>query len=246
MEYKGIIFDKDGTLFDYYTVWAPVMREAITSILSKIGKEGDKELEVELLEILGIGVQEMNPKGLIFMHNKVMMLVRLFLFSKAKNIPYKLLYNALKTSYYGSEDLIKASLVSNTDETLLLPLFKELKERGYIIGIVTSDNKKSTAVCLDHFHILPYIDMVSTYDDHYRRKPHPQSFKAFCNTFSLSPSEVIVVGDATVDMVYASRGKAGYKVGVLTGSNDIENLSKVADIVYPTIQSLFEDKKIFN
>ncbi len=245
MAYTGIIFDKDGTLFDYYTVWAPVFRKTISGILQEFGRSDDAGLERELLEMLGIGSEAINPKGLIFAHNGTLMLMKLFVFSKRNRLPYKKLVKAFMNGYYDSQELIKASLLSNSDGTLLLPLFRKLKAHGYTIGIVTSDNAESTSICLEHFQIEPFIDMICTYDDHYKKKPNPQSFQAFCQRFSLQPEEVAVVGDAPVDMRYARRGKAGYIIGVMTGSKDIDNLSRLADIVYPTVHDLIDDQRIF-
>ncbi len=245
MSYKAVIFDKDGTLFDYYTVWAPVFRENIDFLLNTLGRSQDKKLRHSILRLLGIDSDGVNPEGLIFKHNGPFMLFNLFLFSKRNRISYPLLVKGLKEGFYESKNLIRDSLIKETDEESLFPLFSKLKDAGYIIGIVTSDNLESTQICLDHFKISGLIDMISTYDDHFKKKPHPQSFSAFCDKFSLKPEEVIMVGDAPVDMTYAKRGGAGYKIGVLTGSGDVKRLSKIADVIYADIHGMNNDQKIF-
>ncbi len=245
MAYDGIIFDKDGTLFDYYTVWAPVFRENISFVLKQFGREDDISLKKELLQLLGIGEYAINPKGLVFKHNGPLMLFNLFLFSKRNHLPYKRLIDGFKHGYYDSQELIKDSLKKYTSSTHLVPLFQKLKDHHYAIGIATSDNAESTATCLDHLNIAPYVDMVSTYDDHFKKKPNPESFIAFCKRFSIHPKSVVVVGDALVDMKYAKRGHAGYIIGVLTGSNDIKHLSKLAQVVYPSIDDIIDDSVLF-
>ena len=246
MSYKGIIFDKDGTLFDYYTIWAPVFKSTIKGILESFHRGDDANLEKEMLHMLGLGLDGVNPKGLIFKHRKPLMLLNIFSFSKKHNLPFKTLVKAFENSYYDGKDYVKASLIEHTDENILLPLFQKLKDNGYRIGVATSDNKDSTLVCLEHFHLLPFIDMIYTHDDMYKRKPHPESFTAFCKKFSLLPEEVVVVGDATMDLKYAKRGKAGYRVGVLTGSKDVKRLSKLAHIIYPSVHNLIDDPKLFS
>lgn len=245
MRYKGIIFDKDGTLFDYYAVWGPVFRKNIDYILKDFGRSDDHRLRKNMLYMLGIGDDGINPDGLIFKHNGALMLVHLFLFSKRNHIPYKQLIEGFKNGYYDSQQLIKESLEKASAETTLIPLFTKLKQYGYMIGIATSDNSESTSICLSHFGIEPFVDMVTTYDDHYKKKPNPESLLAFCRRFSLQPSELVVVGDASVDMKYARRGKAGYRIGVLTGSRDIKRLSRLADIIYPSIIDLINDPTLF-
>lgn len=244
MPYKGIIFDKDGTLFDYYDVWAPVFRSSITSILSQLGRSDDRELASSMLRMLGIGDEGINPKGLVFKHNGSYMLMRLFLFSRKHRLHYKKLIKCFMEGYYDSQDLLKDSLES-VSSSQLAPLFSDLKAAGYKIGIATSDNRESTDICMQHFQIEQYIDMIATYDDHYKKKPHPDSMRAFCRKFGFSPEEVIVVGDAPVDMKYARRGKAGYIIGVLSGSGDVKSLTRLADTVYEDILSLSRDTTVF-
>lgn len=245
MSYKGIIFDKDGTLFDYYTIWAPVFKTTIKSIIESFDRAGDEDLEREMLHMLGLGLEKVNPDGLIFQHRKFFMLFNIYTFSRKHKLPFTPLVKAFENSYYEGKNHIKASLIAHTDENILIPLFEKLKEKGYRIGIATSDNKDSTMVCLEHFHLLPFIDVIYTNDDHFKRKPNPESFNAFCKEFSLLPEEVAVVGDATMDLTYAKRGKAGYRVGVLTGSKDVKKLSRLAHVIYPSVHELMEDPVLF-
>ncbi len=245
MSYKGIIFDKDGTLFDYYTIWAPVFKTTIKGILENFDRGEDADLERDMLHMLGLGLEGVNPRGLIFKHRKPFMLLYIYRFSRKHKLPFAPLVKAFENSYYDGKDYIKASLIAHTDENDLLPLFEKLQKHGYRIGIATSDNKESTLVCLEHFHLIQFIDMISTNDDHFKRKPSPESFVAFCKKFSLLPEEVVVVGDATMDLAYAKRGKAGYRVGVLTGSKDVKRLSKLAHILYPSVHELIHDPKLF-
>jgi phosphoglycolate phosphatase len=244
MQLKGIIFDKDGTLFDYYHIWGPVFTRHTEKILEEFNRSDDEKLKERLLSLLGITAEGVNPDGLIFKHNGALMLFRLFIFSKRERLPYRRLISLLTEGYYDSKDDIQRSFEHFGDSGRLIPLFTALKQAGYIIGIVTSDNKSSTQVCLDHYRIADYVDMVSTYDDHFKNKPHPESFRAFCARFSLSAAEVVMVGDAPVDMKYAKNSGAGYTVGVMTGSGDRNMLEKYADVVYPTVLDLLSDPKL--
>ncbi|MGM0432426.1 MAG: HAD family hydrolase [Spirochaetota bacterium] len=244
MQYRGIIFDKDGTLFDYYEVWGPVFRLHVNRILTEFEREHDDRLRKRLLYLLGIGNDGINSNGLIFQHNGALMLLRLFVFSKKNRLPYRRLIHLLTEGYFDSKEQLNTSLLEMGNEATLLPLFKALKEAGYYIGVVTSDNAESTDVSLQHFGIKQYVDMISTYDDHLKSKPHPESFDAFCEAFSLKPSEVVVVGDAPVDMKYARKGGAGYIIGVMSGSGDRRRLTRIADVLYPTVLSLFDDPKL--
>ena len=245
MRLQGIIFDKDGTLFDYYTVWSPVLKDSMDLVLVKLNRKGDQKLKQRILRLMGIGDNNIYPDGLIFKSNNLSMLISIFLFSIRNRITYRKLIRGFKEGYYDSRDLLKDSLAKIPPEDDVRHVFERLKLAGYHIGIVTSDNSESTKVCLDELRISDYVDFLSTYDDDLAKKPSPGSFKAFCSQFGLRPHEVAVVGDAPVDMRFAKRSKAGYAVAVLTGSNNVHHLSRSADVIYPNLHSILDDPVIF-
>ena len=51
---KGIIFDKDGTLYDYVQVWAPVINNAVKTIFISLNIEHSEKATSQLYEIIGI------------------------------------------------------------------------------------------------------------------------------------------------------------------------------------------------
>ncbi len=246
MALKGIIFDKDGTLIDYYSVWAPVFRNSTDMILDRVGRSGDEELRRNILLLLGIDDHGVYPKGLVFDSSSTLMLVKMWIFAKKWNISFRKLFRAFKEGYNGSREMLKDSIINAKPTGDVKRLFSRLKDAGYKIGLATSDNLESTELCLKILDIRDYFDFISTYDDHYRKKPHPESFNAFCDAFSLRPSEVAVVGDAVVDLHYGRKAKSGYNVAVLTGSGDYRRLSRKADAVYADLDELHDDPQIFS
>ena len=104
---------------------------------------------------------------------------------------------------------------------------------------------QSTKICLEHLKIAQYVDFLSTFDDNLAKKPNPEALDAFCMKFSLKPEEVVVVGDAPVDMKFAKKGKSGYAIAVMTGSNDVKRLSRTADILYQNLECLNTDTQLF-
>ena len=51
---KGIIFDKDGTLYDYVQVWAPVIKNVIRTVFISLNIKDSKEAREHLYQIIGI------------------------------------------------------------------------------------------------------------------------------------------------------------------------------------------------
>lgn len=245
MDFKGIIFDKDGTLFDYFTVWGPVITEFTEKTLQKMQRDDKDEIRARFLKMLGVGNDCMYANGLVFKSNKFFMLTRIFFFCLRHKLSFKELVSSIKSGYFDSHNVIKDSLLRIDPGDSIHELFLKLKESGYTIGIVTSDTAQSTNVCLEHLKIDQYVDFISTFDDNLAKKPNPESLLAFCAEFSIEPEETVVVGDAPVDMKFAKKGGAGYTIAVMTGSNDVKRLSKKADVLYTNLKCLASDSLLF-
>jgi len=244
---KGIVFDKDGTLFDYAQVWAEVLSEAITTAFAEMGKNKGKNKRAQLAMLRLMGIDDEGntlAKGLVFTHKKRVIIKRYLLYCMRYRI------NALKTfrvyhqNIKNSEMLVSERL-KTLDFSMQQQLFTKLKENGYRIGIITSDTESSSKVFLSLMGLDHMVDFLSTRDSKYHKKPHPQAFEAFCSSFSLDSGEVAMVGDTETDMRMAKKAKAGYTIAVLSGSNDKKLLRRLADVVYKDVSYLSDDARLF-
>lgn len=243
---KGIIFDKDGTLFDYAQVWEEVLKEGIDNAFHSMGKSEHLRAKQAMLKMIGIDESgNCLPKGLVFTHRHASIMRKFLLYCATYRI------NAIKAfkSYHYSvkhSEILLTEKLSKMDFSLQQSIFQNLKQQGYKIGIITSDNASSTSLFLSLMGLQPFIDFVASRDSHYKRKPHPQAFHEFCNTFNLQTREVAMVGDTLTDMIFAKRAKAGYIIALLSGSNDSKRLLKISDALYPDISHLQEDSRLFS
>ena len=60
---KGILFDKDGTLIDFYKVWGTAAGPVMDRLLAGCHMGEHEFLKKELLERLGIHDSEIDPEG---------------------------------------------------------------------------------------------------------------------------------------------------------------------------------------
>ncbi|MGE4583798.1 MAG: HAD family hydrolase [Sphaerochaeta sp.] len=243
---KGIIFDKDGTLFDYAQVWEEVLKEGIDSAFTSMGKQTQHRAKKAMLNLMGIDEQgNCLPKGLVFTHRPVRILRRFLTYCLRYRINAFKALKAYERSVHNSEVLLSEKL-RNMDFSVQQQLFNRLKEHGYSIGIITNDNASSTALFLSLMGIDGNIDFVCSRDSHYKKKPHTQAFFAFCAQEGLQPQEVAMVGDTVTDMLFAKRARAGYRIALLSGSNDHPSLRKQSSILYPDISYLLHDQRLFD
>ena len=247
---KGIIFDKDGTLFHYGTVWGPIGSRMLVNVL-----EGFPTLTGEEKEELGLNIERKlgvdrygnnNPDGVLYDNRKLPMAI---LYVACRAIKFRIspirLIRAISDGLESLSDNLQEDLkghdFSEGRETL-----KALHEKGYRLGIVTSDNSKSTPIFISSMGIGECIDFVRTSDDPgCRKKPHPDAIEQFCSEYGFTSDEVCVVGDTVGDMVFGKKGKAGYRIALLTGMNDPVKLEKHSDVVYESIKDLRKDPVLF-
>lgn len=245
---RGIIFDKDGTLFNYAKVWGPVAGRAADMILMTFNIKSSKRDEVrnELFRKLGLDDEgHTYPDGILFNHDRKISAFRKLLFYciKYRINPYKfqkIIFSFLRDPAEGVVPELK-----KMDFSAVQNLFEKLNDRNIKIGIVTNDTTSSAKTCLKCMGIDRYVAFLRTKESNCRRKPDAEAINQFSANFGIPPEEIAVVGDAVADMKFALNGKAAYRIALLSGSGDIETLSELADVVYPDITALTEDKILF-
>lgn len=239
---KGVIFDKDGTLFDYGEVWGPVVKDCVDTILMTFDLRNKDKIRREIYQIIGVDDEgRVYQDGFLFNHDKLVRIVlRIFRFCVVNRISPAAMYRII-TRMLNSQNLKVVRKIHSMDFSRLQDLFEELDSRGMVIGVVTNDITANTKAILDGMGISRHVRFLRTKESNCRRKPSNESIKQFCTLFGLKSEEVAVVGDSVVDMEYAKAGKVGYTVAVLTGYGNGEVLSQWADVVYDKVEDLVDD-----
>lgn len=103
-------------------------------------------------------------------------------------------------SYLHDTCIQEGQIVPLADFGQLLP---ELKNSGYLLGVVTSDDEVTTMDALKAMGIAGYFDAVETADQLSHAKPDPEGAMRFASRFGLQPGEMAYVGDSPGDMQFA-------------------------------------------
>lgn len=223
---KGILFDKDGTLLDYDESWLPVNRE-----LARIASEDDAALADHLLAECGMDpvTGHIVPDSLLAAGN-------------TRQIAEGLVAAGSKVDVI--ELTIKLdNLFANAAEfsvpvTDLAAFFSRLKQRGFKLGIASSDNERSIRQTAQRFGISEYVDYIAGYDSGFGVKPEPGMVIGFCAATGLSPAEVAMVGDNNHDLHMGRNAGTGLKIAVLTGTGSRSSLAAAADHVLDDITGI--------
>jgi len=104
------------------------------------------------------------------------------------------------------------NLLKHDEMVRLFPGVREtlekLRRKGIRMGIVTTKMRETTLRALKMLEIYSYMDAIVTLDDVENAKPHPEPVAKAIEALGAVPSETLMVGDSSVDIVSAARAGA--------------------------------------
>jgi len=221
---RGIVFDKDGTLFDFQTTWAAVTGRLLSTLAG-----GDSALEERLARAAGydIAVQELLPGSVIVAATVV----------ESADVLISAMPRGTDRGRVIETMLRLAETAPQIEATPLVPLFDGLRARGLAIGVATNDGEEPARVHLERAGVLGLVDFLAGYDSGHGAKPGPGQLHAFCAATGLSPGAVLMVGDSRHDLT-AGRAAGMRTIGVLTGLATAQDLAGDATAVLDHIGHL--------
>ena len=199
---KVLIFDKDGTLTDTSTLWF----EPTILVLDELVNRNEMNLtnaeHNELFDRLGITETVIIENSVIASGSVRDMLEVL---NEFRSIDIEKNYNFVV--HYFADYILdhpeKIKTLGNVERAL-----GNLREKGYIIALVTNDSRLPSEAVLQVAGIGEVFDFVGTTDE-FPSKPATDSLYAIQSKFGVSFDEMIYIGDSTVDEDFA-KNTAGF------------------------------------
>ena len=223
---RGILFDKDGTLFDYAASWSPLNLAA-----ARLASAGNAGLCATLLRLGGAEPEsgQAEADSLLAAGNAAE-IAEEWVRAGSPFEPGDLTARLDRLFREGA-----AHMVPVTD---LVALFRRLKARDLRLGIASSDGEAAIADAAGHFGIAPFLDFIAGYDSGFGYKPGPGMARAFCEATGLEPRHAAMVGDNRHDMEMGRSAGFGLCVGVLTGTGTARTLEPHCDLCLASIADL--------
>ena len=220
---KGVIFDKDGTLFDFKASWVGWTRQVLSDLAG-----ADHVKARDLGHRIGFDLDHD-----AFASDSVVIA------GTTEEIAAELVGALPDTDpcYLVGELNRIAAEATQVEAVPLVPLLAELLHRDVTCGVVTNDSVDPARAHLRASGVLDAFDFVAGFDSGYGAKPSPGGLLAFCEVVGLFPAEVVMVGDSLHDL-FAARAAGVGAVAVLTGIATADDLSPHADAVLPNIGGL--------
>ncbi|KMK68098.1 HAD family hydrolase [Puniceibacterium sp. IMCC21224] len=219
----GILFDKDGTLFDFGATWDVWAGDVLDELA-----QGDARRLAALAEVAcyDLGARRFLPHSPIIAGTN-----REAAECLAQALP------GVDIDALEQHLMLTSSQAPLVPAVPLAPLLDGFLARGLSLGVMTNDTEfgarthLATAGVADRFHFI------AGFDSGHGAKPSPQPLLAFAIARGLEPGNVIMVGDSAHDLI-AGREAGMLCVGVLTGPAPRAALAPLADVVLPDIGHL--------
>ena len=232
-----IVFDKDGTLFDFHHLWSTWSARLLQLVVA--GRDDEERLYQALCEGLGYDTRaervlhdsplSVVPTSDLSLTIATVLYGQGFGWTEAT----KLADQALERR--GSELDLAAAVRPIGD---IAGLFRRLRQAGMCIAVVTTDERFITEPMLEIGGIADMVDFLACSDDGLPIKPAPDAVLAACKHTGIAPLETIVVGDNVADMQMGRRAGVRLCVGVLSGVAKAGDLDSDADVVLDSIHDI--------
>ena len=220
MPIDALLFDKDGTLFDFAATWVAFGRAALERL-----SDGDVRRASEMGKVIGFNyAQEVYEPDSIVIAGTVGEIADALL----PYVPGRSLSELVETLNQVSAEAQQVPTVP------LAPFLQGLKEIGLKLGVATNDAEGPATQHLASVGVRDHFDFIAGYDSGHGCKPGPGQMLAFARQIDVDPERIAMVGDSLYDLE-AGRAAGMVTIGVLTGIAQADALEPLADVVLADI-----------
>jgi HAD superfamily hydrolase (TIGR01509 family) len=226
-----VVFDKDGTLIDFGSMWSGWALAIAANLRTATGRSLDEPLFAMLgydpatHVVLPGGGLAATPMARLRERARVVLVGAGLTGTEADR--------ALEDAWHAPDPVRSAHPLAD-----LQALLGGLRETGRRIAVATSDDREPTSRTLAALGIDGLIDAFVCADDGLPVKPAPDMVVRLCHETGVDPARTAVVGDSVADLLMGRAAGGRLVVGVLTGVGGRDDLAPLADVVIPSVAEL--------
>ncbi len=223
MRARALLFDKDGTLFDFQKTWAPWVGRVVEILAG-----GDDTLAGRLDAAWGYdrASGRIGRDSIVIAGNLEQ--VAAAVFPLLKNMKQQELLELIDAT---------GAAISGVEVVPLPAFLASHRQAGLRLGVATNDSEATARAQLDRAGVLAQFEFIAGYDSGFGAKPDPGMCLAFVGQMGLAPHEAVMVGDSVHDL-RAGRAAGMQTAAVLTGVAGRRELAPFADVILPGIGDL--------
>lgn len=226
-----VVFDKDGTLIEFGSMWGGWADALVASLEARTGRP----IAGPLQAMLGYDPETgaVRPDAGLAATPMARLRERTLDVLLAAGVGRADAERALEAAWYAPDPVALARPVTD-----LHALFARLRAAGCRVALATSDDREPTERTLDALGLTGEIDAIVCADDGPAVKPAAEMVLHLCAVVGVAPGRTAVVGDAPADLHMARAAGAGLTIGVLTGVGRRADLEPLADAVIASVEDL--------
>ncbi|MCZ4260372.1 HAD family hydrolase [Limimaricola sp. G21655-S1] len=223
MKPTALIFDKDGTLFDFHATWGGWSRGLIEA-----EAEGDPVRIAAIAAALGydLETERFAPDSLVIASTTAEIADAM--------LPH--LPGCDRRALIARMNA-RAAEAPQVPAVPLAPLFAKLAARGVALGLVTNDSEAPARAHIGAAGLAAAFGFVAGADSGFGFKPGPGQLLACAEALGAAPDACAMIGDSLHDLK-AARAAGMMAVAVLTGLAPRDALAPHADLVLDDIGAL--------
>ena len=229
-----VIFDKDGTLIEFGSMWSGWA----TALAGALRAATGRSIEGPLFAMLGYDpvAGRVMPGGGLAATPMARLRERTLAVLVEAGLDDAAARTALDVAWHAPDPVGLARPL--TDLPLL---FARLRRDGRRVAVATSDDRDPTERTLAALGIAGTIEATVCADDGVAVKPAPDMVLHLCAALEVAPGRTAVVGDSATDLRMARAAGARLAIGVLTGVDGRADLEPFADVVLASVADLLAD-----
>lgn len=220
MQIDAVLFDKDGTLFDFSKTWNVWCAGVISHFA-----DGDQALANAIAAAIEFDLETQTflptSPAIAGTNREIATLI-------AAEVPGS---DVDAVDHYIAHAAATAPLAPAVD---LAPYLEGLRAKALKLGVMTNDTEMGARAHLTATGVIDLFDLVLGSDSGHGAKPSPEPLLAFADHIGCDPARIAMVGDSTHDLI-AGRRAGMPTIGVLTGMAGPDELAPYADLVLETI-----------
>ena len=232
-----VVFDKDGTLIDFYHLWGRKARHAVEGVVDHVG--GDETLANRLYRSIGFdpatGLAMPNSPLAVTSMPKIYMICATVLYQHGLDW-HAAEAAAMQCFAVRLGAIPVADLVKPVGD--VAGLFRRLSEAGVKVAVVTSDNRRASLETLRLLEVERYVAGLVCGDDPIANKPAPDALLHLSRELAVPVERVMMVGDSLADLTFGANAGVGCRVALLCGTGGEDELRPLADVVLPSIDHI--------
>lgn len=222
MKIQGIVFDKDGTLFDFNATWGAWTRQMLKA------ETDDPETLQRLANVLGYDLKNtrFHPGSIVI--------------ADTIDVVADAIIAVLPSL---EKDTLIARMTAQSAKVPQVPvgdlkaIMGALHAMGLQLGVATNDNEAPALANIAQAGVLDAFTLILGADSGFGGKPATGQLDQFCTVTGISPGACLMVGDSLHDL-HAGAAAGMIPVAVLTGPALRDTLAPHAAVVLDSIADL--------